>query len=228
MAVYQLDDELWFPDPKLGESIGLFAVGGDLSVDRLLLAYSNGIFPWFSFKDSKEPWWYCPLERFVIFPHKIHISHSMKQLLRQKRYTITINLDFDSVIEGCSKANNRLEKKGAWLGPNMIAAYKELHRQGYASSIEVWESHPDTGLKLVGGLYGVTIHNAFFGESMFSLVPNASKLALIHLAQFMEKKGWHFIDCQYETPLFRSMGGEYISYDDYIQIIQRPYQEPCP
>lgn len=223
MAVYQLDEELWFPDPHYGESDGLIAVGGELSVDRLLLAYCNGIFPWFSFQVREQPMWYCPMERYVIFPKEIHISHSMKQLLRQNRYMVTVNMDFEGVINGCSVANGRDKELGAWLGPDIIKAYTELHKLGFAASVEVWETTPnadgEAGKRLVGGLYGVTLRNAFFGESMFSLVPNASKLALIKLAQLLERKGLHFIDCQFETPLFHSMGGRHIPYDEYMKIL---------
>ena len=120
MAVYQLDDELWFPTPYQGEDNGLVAVGGDLSVKRLLLAYSNGFFPWFSFHYGKEPHWYCPLDRFVIFPGEIHVSHSMRQLLRQGKYVVTINEDFNGVIRGCSVVNDRNAEDGAWLGPDII------------------------------------------------------------------------------------------------------------
>ena len=216
MAVYQLDDELWFPDPHGGNHNGIIAVGGDLSVQRLLLAYSNGIFPWFSFRFREQPHWYCPLDRFVIFPNEIHISHSMKQLISKQCYKVTINQDFEGVIRNCSTVNNRIGEDGAWLGPDMIAAYIELHKQGYAASVEVWD-----GEKLVGGLYGVTLCNAFFGESMFSLVPNASKLALIGLAQILQELEWHFIDCQFETAHLKSMGGRHIPYDEYMQILQQ-------
>lgn len=219
MAIYRLNEELWFPDPHLGESSGLVAVGGDLSVKRLLLAYSNGYFPWFSFKHRREPRWYCPLDRYVIFPDEIHVSHSMKQLLRQSRYEITINQNFVGVINGCSTVDGRNLEYGAWLGANMIEAYTELHKLGYASSIEVWDNQCKNEKKLVGGLYGVTIRKAFFGESMFSLVPNASKLALIHLAKYLKNNGAHFIDCQFETSLFRSMGGRHITYDDYMKVL---------
>lgn len=215
MAVWQLDDELWFPDPHLGEDDGLVAVGGDLSVERLLLAYSNGFFPWYAFQIDSEPHWYCPLDRYVIFPSEIHISHSMKQLLRQQRYEATINQDFEGVIHGCSTAQDRDEEMGAWLGPDIIEAYTDLHHRGYAASVEVWEDS-----RLVGGLYGVTLRKAFFGESMFSLVPNASKLALIHLAKTMEAAGGRLIDCQFETSHFRSMGGRHISYEQYMAIIR--------
>ena len=220
MAVYQLDDRLWFPDPHLGEEDGLVAVGGDLSVDRLLLAYSNGFFPWFSFRYREEPLWYCPLQRFVIFPKEIHVSHSMQQLINKHQYELSINKDFDGVIRGCATAQNRNEEDGAWLGPNIIEAYTELHRQGFAASVEVWEKQ-DSGNRLVGGLYGVNLGRAFFGESMFSLVPSASKLALIHLARMFEMLGGVMIDCQFETPHLRSMGGRYIPYEEYIALIRK-------
>ena len=220
MPVYQLDDKLWFPDPHLGEEDGLVAVGGDLSVDRLLLAYSNGFFPWFSFRNREEPLWYCPLQRFVIFPREIHVSHSMRQLFRQDRYRITLNKDFDGVIRGCATAQNRNEEDGAWLGPKIIEAYTELHRQGFAASVEVWEKQ-ESDDRLVGGLYGVNLGRAFFGESMFSLVPSASKLALIYLARMFEMLGGVMIDCQFETPHLRSMGGRYIPYEDYIALIRK-------
>lgn len=221
MAVWQLDDELWFPNPRWGEEDGLVAIGGDLSVDRLLLAYSNGFFPWYAFNMEREPHWYCPLDRFVIFPQEIHISHSMKQLLRQKKYEVTVNQNFEGVIQGCSTAQGRNEESGAWLGPDIVEAFTKLHHLGYAASIEVWEPSSDwQKRRLVGGLYGVTLRKAFFGESMFSLVPNASKLALIHLAKAMERVGGYFIDCQFETPLFVSMGGRHIPYERYMEILK--------
>ena len=211
--IFQLDDQLWFPDPTLADEDGCLAVGGDLSVDRLLLAYSHGIFPWFSFRDNDEPVWYCPHQRFVIFPSEIHISHSMRTLLRKQLYRFSINEDFEGVIRQCSQL--RIEEDGAWLGEDMIAAYTELHRQGFAASIEVWDKDD----RLVGGLYGVNIGEAFFGESMFSLVPSGSKLALIFLAKTFEAMGGKLIDCQLETAHLRSMGGRFISYKDYMQII---------
>ena len=225
MAIFQLDKDLWFPDPHLGEEDGLVAVGGDLSVDRLILAYSNGFFPWFSFRHQKEPLWYCPLQRFVIFPNEIHVSHSMRQLLNKHQFKLTINQDFEGVIRGCATAQDRNEEDGAWLGPDIIKAYTELHRQGFAASVEVWEKQPagdgssEKEECLVGGLYGVNLGTAFFGESMFSLVPNASKLALIHLARMLEILGGRLIDCQFETPHLRSMGGRFIPYEEYISIL---------
>ena len=212
---------MWFPNPRWGEEDGLVAIGGDLSVERLVLAYSNGFFPWYAFQMEREPHWYCPLDRYVIIPEEIHVSHSMRQLLRQQRYEVTVNQDFEGVINGCSKAQGRNEEDGAWLGPDIIEAFTSLHRLGHAASVEVWEPvDTASGKRLVGGLYGVTLRNAFFGESMFSLVPNASKLALIHLAKAMQRIGGSLIDCQFETPLFKSMGGRHISYDEYMKLLK--------
>ena len=213
--VWQLDEELWFPNPRWCEDDGLVAIGGDLSAERLVLAYSNGFFPWYAYQMEREPHWYCPLDRYVIFPSEIHISHSMRQLLKQHKYEVTVNQDFDGVIRGCSMAQGRNEESGAWLGPDIIEAFTRLRRLGYAASVEVWNCQ-----RLVGGLYGVTLRNAFFGESMFSLVPNASKLALIHLAKALETIGGRFIDCQFETSLFKSMGGRHITYDEYMKLLK--------
>lgn len=210
--IFALDDGISFPDPHLGEPNGLFAVGGDLSVDSLLLAYSYGIFPWYSFRDYEKPHWYCPMRRFVIFPEEIHISHSMRTLINKQRYRLSINEDFEGVITNCGKL--REKQRGAWLGQAMVNAYTELHRQGFAASVEVWD-----GEELVGGLYGVCIGKSFFGESMFSLVPSASKLALIYLAKVFSRNGGKLIDCQFETPHLKAMGGRFISYDDYLSII---------
>ncbi len=214
--LFQLSDELVFPDPHLGEEDGLLAVGGDLSEERLLLAYSYGIFPWFSFRDWPYPAWHCPLQRFVIFPNEIHISHSMRTLMNKGTYNLTFNRDFDSVIEGCSQVDGRYYQNGAWLGEEMITAYRHLNRQGHAASVEVWNLDGE----LVGGLYGVVMGSCFIGESMFSRVPSASKLALIYLAKTMQRYGGGgLIDCQLETPHLKSMGGRYIPYDDYLAIL---------
>lgn len=212
--VFQLDDTITFPDPHYGDPDGLLAVGGDLSVDRLLLAYSNGIFPWYSFRECEQPIWYCPMQRFVIFPEEIHVSHSMHTLINQERYRLTINNDFDGVISHCSQLH--FNEQGAWLGSDMVEAYKELHRQHFAASVEVWDDE-----RLVGGLYGVNIGKAFFGESMFSLVKNASKLALIYLSLVLANAGGTLIDCQFETPHLRSMGGRIISYDEYMKLLKQ-------
>ncbi len=239
--IFQLDDELWFPDPHLADEDGCLAVGGDLSVDRLLLAYQYGIFPWYAFRYDK-PVWYCPKKRFVIFPDEIHVSHSMRTLMNKHRYRVSFNEDFEGVIRNCGRL--RINEDMAWLGPEMTAAYIELHRQGFAASVEVWSSESselsenseksekselselsepsessEPSEHLVGGLYGVNIGNAFFGESMFSLVPSGSKLALIALARMMQSCGGSLIDCQLETPHLKSMGGRYIDYDEYMKII---------
>ena len=209
--VFQLDDELWFPDPHLGDEDGCIAVGGDLSIDRLLLAYQHGIFPWYAFRYD-EPTWYCPMQRFVIFPDEIHVSHSMRTLMNKGIYRLSFNEDFEGVIRQCGQL--RIDEDQAWLGPDITEAYTELYRQEFAASVEVWN-----GERLVGGLYGVNIGSAFFGESMFSLEPSASKLALIHLARTFQKIGGKLIDCQFETAHLKSMGGRYISYEEYMRII---------
>ena len=212
--VFALDSTLWFPDPHLGEPDGLLAVGGDLSVDRMLLAYSYGIFPWYSFRYNRKILWYCPMERFVIFPEEVHVSHSMRSLINKGTYNVTFNQQFDDVLKHCSRL--RIKEEGAWLGVDMIKAYRKMHEQGFAASVEVWQSD-----RLVGGLYGVTIGRCFFGESMFSLVPSASKLALIFLAHYMHEHDGLLIDCQFETAHLHSMGGRFIDYDEYLKIIQQ-------
>lgn len=209
--VFRLSNKLTFPNPRLGDEDGLLAVGGDLSVDRLLLAYSNGIFPWYAFRDEVIQWW-CPMQRFVIFPEKIHVSHSMRTLMRKNKYQVSINRAFPEVIRNCGKLREDME--GAWLGPQIVEAYTKLYEQGFAASVEVWEEE-----KLVGGLYGVVIGKCFFGESMFSLVPSGSKMALIFLAQRMMDVGGVMIDCQFETAHLKSMGGEYINYDEYMKYL---------
>ncbi len=215
--IYRIpNDPIIFPDPHEADESGALAIGGDLSVERLLLAYHHGIFPWYSFRDYDEPVWYCPQQRFVIFPNEIHVSHSMRNLINKDVYQVSINTDFDGVIRGCSMAQGRDEKEGAWLGEEIIAAYTRLHELGFAASVEV----RDNQRQLVGGLYGVTVCGCFIGESMFSLAPSASKIALIALARHLEQIGWKLIDCQLETPHLRSMGARFISYDDYMRIMQ--------
>ena len=215
--VFNLDSEdgIWFPSPVYGDFDGCIAFGGDLSVERLTLAYNHGIFPWYPFEEGNPIMWYCPLERFVIFPDEIHVSHSMRTLMNKQKYKVTWNTAFEGVIHNCSAL--RYDQDGAWLGEDMIEAYTRLHELGLAASVEVWD-----GGRLVGGLYGVTINkNAFVGESMFSLVPSASKLALIFLARKMKADGVSLIDCQLETAHLKSMGGRYISYQSYMDILNK-------
>ena len=222
MAVWLLDeDAIWFPNPFFGDEDGMVATGGDLSAERLIVAYEHGFFPWFAceINGEKQPInWYCPLNRFVIFPKDIHISHSMRHLMKNNKYEVTFNKDFEGVIRGCSEVNGRNQKDGAWLGEDMIEAYQRLHDMKRAMSVEVWEreEHGDGGRRLVGGLYGVMSGVVFCGESMFSRVPNASKLALIKLAETLSHIDGSLIDCQFETPHLKSMGGRYISYEVYL------------
>lgn len=204
-----------FPPVEVVDDQGLIAYGGDLSVERLVDAYGRGIFPFFAFR--YEPIvWACPLDRFVIFPDEIHVSHSMRTLLNSGRYRVTFNENFRAVIVNCAVAQDRYDDDYAWLGEDMVSAYCALNEHGLAESVEVWD-----GEELVGGLYGVTLRGCFFGESMFSLAPSASKVALISLARRMAESGGKMIDCQYETPHRLTMGGRHISYDEYMEIVNK-------
>lgn len=200
-----------FPKPRKGNGNGLIAVGGDLSPGILIEAYSNGVFPWFDFREGTIMW-YCPYDRFVIFPSEVHVSHSTRNLFNKGIYRITFDEAFSDVIRNCSEL--RIDEPGAWLGPQMIEAYTRLHDMGLVHSVDVWN-----GPKLVGGLYGVHMHGMFIGESMFSLEPGASKLALVSLARKMEAEGEKLIDCQLHTDHLESMGGRYIPYDEYMAIL---------
>ena len=232
MAVYWLDDEdgeIWFPDPREAEESGLIAVGGDLSLERLILAYSNGFFPWYSYKQEEYAHWFFPQKRFVIFPNEIHISHSMKQVLRKRNFEVTFNTDFEGVMRNCGNVDGRCDDEYAWLGEHIIEAYMQLYRMGLAYSVEVWQNLPDENGEekrtMVGGLYGVSFNNSFIGESMFSRVPNGSKIALIYLAAALRGKENCFIDCQIETAHLKSMGGRYIPYDEYMEILRKDLKE---
>lgn len=203
-----------FPNPLDEREDDQLAMGADLSVGRLMDAYSKGIFPWFSFRDWPFPLWYCPMDRFVIFPEEIHVSHSMRTLINSRRYHVTFNKAFRQVIENCGSVNARNEHEGAWLGEEMTEAYTRLHELGHAMSVEVWD-----GDELVGGLYGVTVGKVFCGESMFSRVPNGSKMALIHLARTLARTPGFLIDCQFETPHLKSMGGRHFPYIFYLSYL---------
>ena len=216
--VFELDSKkLEFPHPSYAEEDGLLAIGGDLSADRLLLAYSNGIFPWFS--DNTPILWYAPNPRFVIYPSKIKISKSMASCIRKNTFSISIDQNFDEVIRSCSSIN-RKDQDGTWITEDMIRAYTTLYTMGYAHSVEVSQE----GV-LVGGLYGVLINGVFCGESMFSKVPNASKAALIYLAQEIDLQ---LIDGQFHTAHLESMGGEYLPLSDYLAILTKDsrYEQP--
>ncbi|MBN2627579.1 MAG: leucyl/phenylalanyl-tRNA--protein transferase [Spirochaetales bacterium] len=192
------DDWVDFPDPATADRDGLIGVGGNLSPGMLLSAYSQGIFPWFN---EGEPilWWSLD-PRFVLYPSRIRISRSMKKIIRKKAYEITFDRDFPAVIGNC-KAIRRKGQGGTWITDEMEAAYTSLHREGYAHSVEVWREG-----ELAGGLYGVSLGASFFGESMFSLEPNCSKLALIALAKILRELDFDMIDCQQHTAHLESMG----------------------
>ena len=205
---FKLDHPLAFPNPALADEDGLLAVGGDLSSERLIVAYHNGMFPWYS--EGEPILWYSPHERFVILPEEIHVSHSMKQLMQSDKYKVTWDKDFTGVISHCARVK-RKGQRGTWITGDMKEAYIALHKKGIAHSVEVWNED-----KLVGGLYGVESGKVFCGESMFSLMPNASKLALIYLCQTIK---YTLIDCQLHTPHLESMGGKYVSRKEYIKYL---------
>jgi leucyl/phenylalanyl-tRNA--protein transferase len=207
--IFRLDKRIVFPDPSLAEEDGLLAVGGDLSTNRLLLAYHNGIFPWYN--DDTPILWYSPHERFVLFPDELKISKSMRQILKSGRFKITFDQSFSEVIDACSIIN-RKGQDGTWITDEMKNAYIQLHKEGYAHSVEVWENE-----KLVGGLYGVQVGTVFCGESMFSKVSNASKVALISLCNTGNYK---LIDCQVHTEHLGSMGARMISREEYLSVLQ--------
>jgi leucyl/phenylalanyl-tRNA--protein transferase len=202
--------ELWFPDVELAEEDGLLAVGGDLSPERLLLAYRSGIFPWFI--ESGLVFWYCPEERFVLYPDEIRISDSMKRVMNKGEFEITENKDFKEVIKQCA-STHRFNTGSTWITDEFIHSYSKLHNMHQARSVEVWANE-----KLVGGLYGVEVGTVFCGESMFSTVSNASKIALIHLCQ---SKRYGLIDCQVHTPHLESMGARMISRDLFLKHLMK-------
>ncbi len=205
-------DVISFPDPVYAERNGLLAVGGDLSVARLVEAYRHGIFPWY---EQGEPYlWWCPRRRFVIFPDKIHVSHSMAKFMRRHACTFQINRDFADTIHRCRMKREFAE--GTWITDDMETAYTDLHRAGFAMSAEALIDG-----KLAGGLYGVVLGKCFFGESMYSDLENGSKLALIFLANHLRDQGFVFIDCQFYTEHLASMGGEYLSYRDYMKLVRK-------
>jgi leucyl/phenylalanyl-tRNA--protein transferase len=204
-----LNQKIEFPDLSEATADGLLAVGGDLSSERLLYAYANGIFPWF---DEEEPiLWWSPDPRFVLFSEDLKISKSMKQILNGNKFKVTVNKDFMSVVENCSKAK-REGQKGTWITDNMIEAYTRLYKLGYAKSIEVWQDDD-----LVGGLYGVDLgNNVFCGESMFAKVSNASKLGFI---TFIQNSDYKLIDCQLHTKHLESLGAKHISRSAFLKFL---------
>lgn len=212
MPCYQLDNDLWFPPHEEAEDYGLLAVGGDLSPERLLLAYSLGIFPWYN---PGEPiLWWSPDPRCVLFPSKLHISRSLHRFMRHCPYRISFNENFAGVIYWCRRLRAGLDGSGTWITLEMKKAYLQLHELGFAHSVECWD-----GEQLVGGLYGICIGRCFFGESMFSRSKNASKVVLVHLLRYLQQQGFELLDCQQTTDHLLSMGAEEISRQDFLHYL---------
>lgn len=210
MPIYVLDNKLWFPPVEEADSEGLLAMGGDLSVDRLLIAYKNGIFPWY---DGEIPLWWCPDPRFVLDPNELQVSKSMQLLIKKKSFQFTTNKAFIEVINHCKNVR-RKDQDGTWITPEVEQAYIELHELGFAHSAEVWQDK-----KLVGGLYGIKMGKVFFGESMFSLVSNASKYAFISYVDQLKAEGIEIIDCQIYTAHLESLGAKMIDRTAFRKII---------
>jgi len=211
MPVHILDDSLWFPPVTDAEPDGLLAAGGDLSADRLLLAYENGIFPWFN--DDEPPLWWCPDPRFVLFPEALYVSKSMRQVINRAEFEFRTDTSFAAVIKNCG-AISRKGMDGTWITPEIAEAYIELHRLGFAHSAEAWQNG-----ELVGGLYGVKLGNVFFGESMFSRQSNASKFAFINWVTKLKEQGVRLIDCQVHTAHLESLGAEMMPRSRFIKLL---------
>ncbi|KJS32190.1 MAG: hypothetical protein VR64_08845 [Desulfatitalea sp. BRH_c12] len=207
MPIFRLSDKLAFPPPHLATKEGLLAVGGDLQPERLLLAYKNGIFPWYS--EGDPILWWSPDPRLVLYPEEINVSKSLRRTLRRNTYQITIDTAFARTIDLCARI--RIEKEGTWITQEMTTAYCLLHDLGFAHSVEAWHAG-----ELVGGLYGIALGRAFFGESMFSLMSDASKVCLVHLARFLNERHFAFIDCQVPTEHLVRMGARNISRKSFI------------
>ncbi len=208
MPVYALDERIIFPDPNLANESGLLAVGGDLSPERLMLAYSQGIFPWFS-EDDPIMWW-SPDPRMILYPDNLKVSKSLRQTINKEEFEVKLDTQFEKVISNCSKAP-RSDQDGTWITKEMKNAYITLHKLGLAHSVETYYNN-----KLVGGLYGISFGKAFFGESMFFHRRDASKIALYFLVQKLKELDFHFIDAQVETEHLKSMGAQLISRKEFL------------
>jgi leucyl/phenylalanyl-tRNA--protein transferase len=207
--VFALSDEIVFPDPSLADEDGLLAMGGDLSRERLLKGYQRGIFPWFS--EGDPICWFAPHERCVIFPERIKLSKSMRKVMKDGIFKVTMNRAYEQVIRNCAEIV-REGQDGTWITDDMQKAYIDLHKGGWAHSVEVWY-----GAELAGGLYGVVVNGVFCGESMFSLMSNASKTALIWLCQCGD---FRLIDCQMPNDHLMSLGAEMIPREEYLMLLQ--------
>ncbi|HMR89464.1 MAG TPA: leucyl/phenylalanyl-tRNA--protein transferase [Saprospiraceae bacterium] len=210
---YYLDKEISFPHPDAVKPSGIIAIGGDLSVERLLLAYHYGIFPWYN--ENEPIIWWCPRPRFVIFPDKVKVAKSMNSYFNQQKYQVTYNQHFEDIIRYCQHTP-RHGQDGTWINEDIVQSYTKLHKLGFATSVEVWE-----GDQLVGGLYGVKLGKVFFGESMFSLKSNASKFGFITLARRLASEGFYVIDCQQPNPYLESLGGEFITGPIFQNILSK-------
>lgn len=213
MTVYRLTRKLAFPPPELADDDGLLAVGGDLSVNRLVLAYSMGIFPWYS--DDTPILWWSPDPRPVIFPKMLKVPHTLRQTMKKGIFRITTNAAFEDVIRNCSTIS-RKGQDGTWINDDMINAYIRLHKAGYAHSVEAWD-----GDELAGGLYGIILGRVFFGESMFAKKSDASKVAFATYALNLAEKGFELIDCQVNTAHMTRFGAVDISRADFMKHLQK-------
>ena len=211
MPLHILDKNIWFPSVEEAMEDGLLAMGGDLSVERLLHAYRNGIFPWY---EGDMPLWWCPDPRFILLPNKLFISKSMQQVMRKKQFHFTIDKSFADVIRNCKKVL-RPGQQGTWITDEVEIAYNKLHALGHAHSAEAWLDG-----KLVGGLYGIKMGKIFFGESMYSHVSNASKFAFIQFVKKLKKEGVVLIDCQVYTSHLESLGAEMIDRNLFLKIVK--------
>ena len=215
MPVYLLDESCNFP-PAEGAENGIVAVGGDLSQQRLLNAYKEGIFPWYS--EGEPVIWWSPDPRFVLFPDDLHISKSMHRILNSNEFTVTLDTDFSFVIRQCAEVC-RNGQDGTWITEDMITAYCALHTSGYAHSLEVWKNNT-----MVGGIYGVSLGKVFFAESMFHTESNASKLAFIRLTELLKQKQYLLLDAQVYTKHVATLGAKEISRKDFLKLLQRCLQ----
>ena len=207
-----LTQELSFPSVTEAASDGLLAIGGDLSTSRLLLAYKSGIFPWF--EESDPILWWSPPKRMVLFFNDLKVSHSMRNVIKKEVFTVTFNTAFREVIQNCQQVK-REGQQGTWITNEMIESYCELHKLGKAMSVEVWQNK-----NLVGGLYGVNMQPVFCGESMFSKVSNASKMAFISLVEFLKTNHYHLLDCQIYNDHLHSLGCKEIDREDFLKILK--------
>ena len=218
MPVYQLSEDLVFPSPHLASKEGLLAVGGNLTRRRLLLAYSAGIFPWYS--EGEPILWWSPDPRLVLYPNELKISRSLTKIIKKEIFRVTADCAFEQVIKDCARV--RLEnREGTWIVDDMVNAYCRLHESGYAHSIEAWE-----GDKLAGGLYGVSLGKSFFGESMFTRVSNASKVAFVSLVKHLRDLNFSMIDCQISTGHLTRFGAREISRARYLEELDAALQAP--